>query len=119
MGICKRVSTYSSHHEWVGNIFSLIAVALLFGTVWATLQYYEEISQWLAIDALVHTSALVAALVMDVLLIMAMLAVGSARAGEEPENCFATFRGRRGGGSPLDALRNWLLHMENVGRKHR
>jgi len=119
MGICKKVRVYSSHHEWVGNSFSLIAVALLFGTVWATLQYYEDISGWLAIDALVHTSFLVAALAMDVLLILAMLALGSARAGEEDESCFTTFRGRRGGGSPIDAIRNWLLHMENVGKKHR
>jgi hypothetical protein len=121
MGICRSVRVYSSHHEWVGNVFSLIGVALLFGTVWATLQYYEEISDWLAIDAVVHTSLLVAALVVDVLLIFAMLAIGSTRAGEEDKNCFATFRGRRsgGGGSPIDAIRNWLLHMENVGKKHR
>jgi hypothetical protein len=33
MGICKQVRTCSSHHEWVGDLFSLVAVVLVFGTI--------------------------------------------------------------------------------------
>jgi hypothetical protein len=119
MGICRQIRAYSSHHEWVGNIFSLLAVILFFATVWFSLQYYGRIAEWLATDVLPHTVLLVGGLVIDVFLILGLLAVGSARADEEDQRCFATFRGRRGGGSPIDAFRNWLLHMENVGKKHR
>lgn len=119
MGICKQVRTYSSHHEWVGDIFSLMAVVLVFGTIWAGLQFYQEIGAWIAHDPVPHTALLVAALMADVMLILALLAIGSARAGEEDESCFATFPGRRNGGSPIDAFRSWLHHMEHVGKKHR
>ena len=119
MGICRNVRVYSSHHEWVGNLFSLLAVALIFGTVWVSLQYYQQIEAWITENIALHTALLVAALVADVLLILTFLGIGSARAGEEDESCFATFPGRRSGGSPIDAFRSWLHHMENVGKKHR
>jgi hypothetical protein len=120
MGMCRRIRSYSSHHEWVGNLFSLLAVVLMFGSIWATLQYYSELASWVSTRPLLHVPALVGALVAEVLLIITLLAIGSARADETPDKgCFATFQGRRSGGSPIAALRNWVLHMENVGKKHR
>jgi hypothetical protein len=94
-------------------------VVLIFASIWASLRYYQPLSAWMAENVLLHTALLIGALVADVMLILAFLAIGSSQAGEEDERCFATFRGRRGGGSPLDALRNWVHHMENVGKKHR
>lgn len=119
MGICRQMRVYSSHHEWVGNLFSLLAVVLIFGTVWGSLQYYQQLEAWIHQNVVLNTAILVAALVTDVLLILAFLAIGSSRAEEEDESCFATFKGRRSGGSPISAFRSWLHHMENVGKKHR
>ncbi len=119
MGIGRRIRTYSSHHEWVGNIFSFLAVVLIFATVWATLYYYLDLMTWIRSNPLIYTPLLVAGLVVDALLIMVCLSIGSARADEEDERSFATFQGRRSGASPIGAFRIWLHHMENVGRKHR
>jgi len=93
---------------------------LLFGSVGATVAYYSPVTDWLRHDVLLHGAILVAVLVVDVLLILGLLAVGSARFGEPNEKCFGTFRGRcNHNGSPLDAFRVWISHMENVGKKHR
>lgn len=119
MGVCRQIRTYSSHHEWVGNLFSLFSVVLIFGTVWASLHYYQTLSHWVAENPVVHALLLAAALALDVFLIIAFLAIGSARADEENQGCFTTFKGRRSGGSPIDVFRSWLHHMENVGKKHR
>jgi len=119
MGICREIRTYSNHHEWVGDFFSLIAVTLLFGTVGISLWYYQEIAAWIGENVVFHGALLAGALAADILLIVAFLAIGSARAGEESESCFGTFQGRRGGASPIDAFRSWLHHMEHVGKKHR
>jgi hypothetical protein len=119
MGMCRSIRSFSGRHEWVGNAFSLLAVVLVFATIGASLHYYQPLAGWIAQSPVLHAVGVVAVLALDVLLILGLLAVGSARPGEEDERCFGTFRGRRGGGSPLDAVRNWLLHMENVGKKHR
>ncbi len=119
MGICRQVRNYSSHNEWVGNFFSLIAVALIFATVWASLHYYLDLMTWIRDNPLVNSTLLVAGFAVDAFLIMACLSIGSARADEEDESCFATFQGRRSGASPISAFRIWLHHMENVGKKHR
>jgi hypothetical protein len=119
MGICRKVRVYSSHHEWVGNLFSLLAVVLIFGTVWASLRFYRDIAVWTAENMVVHAAIMAGVLALDVLLILAFLSIGSARADAENEKCFSTFKGRRNGGSPLSAVRNWLHHMEHVGKKHR
>jgi hypothetical protein len=97
-----------------------LAVVLLFGSIWATLEYYPLVVDWLRRDALLHGAALIALLVVDVFLILGLLAVGSARFGEDDEKCFGTFRGRRNyNGSPVGLFRIWINHMEGVGRKHR
>jgi hypothetical protein len=119
MTVCKDVKHFSRTHEHVADFFSVLAVALLFASIWAVTQYYNVVSVWLLHDVLLHGAILVALVVLDVLLIVALLAVGSARFGADDERCFGTFRGRRnhtGHGSIFSA---WLGHMENVGKKHR
>lgn len=119
MAVCEEIKTFSRRHEHIADFFSLLAVAVLFAAIWATLQYYQLVMHWVQKNLVLHGPLLIAGLVATALLIVGLLAVGSARFGEDDERCFGTFRGRRGGGSPIDAFRNWITHMENVGKRHR
>ena len=119
MTVCKDIKTFSHAHERIADVFSLLAVVLLFATVWAVLEYHQVVLEWWRHSLLVNSVVLVAALVLDVFLILGLLAIGSARFGEEDEKCFGTFPGRRSSGEPGGAFRAWLHHMENVGKKHR
>jgi hypothetical protein len=119
MGIRRKFRLYASQHEWVGNFFSLLAVFLIFGTVWLSLRFYRDIATWTSENMILHASMMAVALALDVLLILVFLSIGSDRADEEDERSFSTFKGRRSGGSPISAFRSWLHHMENVGKKHR
>lgn len=120
MTVCKDIQRFSRAHEHIADFFSLLALVLLFGSIWATIEFSPQVADWLRHDALLHSSLLVAALVVDVLLILGLLAVGSSRFGDDDERCFGTFRGRRHyNGSPVRWFNAWLSHMENVGKKHR
>ena len=119
MTVCKDIKTFSHAHERIAAIFSLLAVVLLFATVWAVLEYHQVVLEWWRHSLLVNSVILVAVLVLDVFLILGFLAIGSARFGEEDEKCFGTFPGRRNSGEAGGAFRAWLHHMENVGKKHR
>ena len=120
MTVCKDIKTFSRAHEHIADLFSVLALVLLFATVWAVLEYYQVILEWWRHSIGLNSAILVAALVADVFLILGLLAVGSARFGDDDERCFGTFRGRRSNrGEPFGAFRAWLHHMENVGKKHR
>jgi hypothetical protein len=119
MTVCKSITKFSRSHERIADFFSLLAIALLFVAVWATLEYHPVLLQWLQRNALLHGAVLVAVLGTLAFLILGFLAIGSARFGDDNERCFGTFRGRRNSGSPLDIFRIWIRHMENVGKKHR
>jgi hypothetical protein len=119
MTVCKNIKTFSRSHERIADFFSLLAIALLFTSVWATLEYHLLVLEWLQADSLVHGALLVIALGAIAFLILGFLAVGSARFGEDNERCFGTFRRRSNSGSPLDFFRAWVNHIESVGKKHR
>jgi hypothetical protein len=120
VAVCKEIKTFSRTHERIADLFSLGAVALLFASVWVTLEYHQAMIAWLRHDAVLHGTLLVAALALDVFLILGFLAVGSARFGADNEKCFGTFRGRRNhNGSPVGIVNAWINHMESVGKKHR
>jgi hypothetical protein len=119
MSVCKDIKSFSRAHEHIADLFSLLAVVLLFATVWAVLEYHQLVLEWWRHSVLVNSVILVAVLVADVFLILGLLAVGSSRFGDDDEKCFGTFRGRRNTREPLGAFRAWLNHMENVGKKHR
>lgn len=119
MPVCNQINKFSRTHEHIADFFSLLAVALLFGSIWAILQYYVPVSDWIRHDPVWHTVLIAGALVLDVLLILSFLAIGSARFGEEGERCFGTFAGRRNQTSSTSIFSSWLKHMENVGKKHR
>lgn len=117
MTVCTSVKTLVDRHEWIADLFSVMAVALLFGTVWAIAQYYEPIWAWIRHNPLVAVPSVVAAGIADVALIYTLLCAGSQRC--EDGKCFRTFRGRRHGSSGGGAFSNWLKHMERVGKFHR
>jgi hypothetical protein len=107
-------------HEHIADLFSVLAILLLFATVWAVLQYHQIVLEWWSQNVVMNSAILVAALVLDVFLVLGFLAVGSARFGDNDERCFGTFHGRRNHmGAPFGAFRAWLHHMENVSKKHR
>lgn len=119
MTVCKDIKSFSRSHEHIADLFSLLAVVLLFATVWGLLEYHQLLLEWWRHSMLVNSAVLVAVLVLDVFLILGLLAVGSARFGDADEKCFGTFPGRRNSGEPGGVFRAWLHHMENVGKKHR
>lgn len=119
MTVCKDIKTFSRTHERIADLFSVLAVVLLFATVWTVLEYHQAVLEWWRHSLLVNSVIMIAGLVLVVFLILGFLAIGSARFGEEDEKCFGTFPGRRNSGEAGSAFRAWLHHMENVGKKHR
>ena len=119
MAVCREIKSFSRTHERIADFFSLLAVAVLFGSIWVIVTQYQRVWAWIQLDLPVHTAMVIALLVADVLLILAFLAIGSARFGEDSERCFGTFRGRRSQRSSVGLFSAWISHMENVGKKHR
>ena len=119
MTVCNEIKSFSRAHERIADIFSLLALGLLFGSVWAILTYHQVVLDWIAQDLLLRTVLVVAALVLDVFLVLGLLMVGSARFGEDDERCFGTFAGGRSHQSKVGIFGNWIAHLENVGKKHR
>ena len=121
MTVCSRIKGVTKGHEWIADLFSLIAVALLFGSIWAGIEYQRNLLEWISQNVILHGAAIAALVVADVFLIIVFLAIGSSRFGDTPDNrCFGTFRGRRRGGASLGSVfHSWLHHMENVNKKHR
>ena len=119
MTVCASVKTLVRRHEWIGDLFSVLAVALLFATVWAALQYYDPLWNWI-----VHNNPLIA---MPVVVAAAVLDVALTRRelrrvdGHERNRGDDACRGRRHGGSPSlgSAFGHWVKHMERVGKVHR
>jgi phosphoglycerol transferase MdoB-like AlkP superfamily enzyme len=120
MSVCKNIKGYARRHEWMADLFSLLAILLLFSSLYLGAAYYHPLLSWIKGDALLHLPATTLLLLLDLFLILLFLNIGSARFGEENEGCFHTFRGRRtGSGSVGLMINSWLHHIEQVGRKHR
>jgi hypothetical protein len=119
MSVCSRIKAYSHDHEWIADLFSVIGVGLLFASIWVATEYHVQIFAWMGHNVVLRTPAVVGVALVDVLMIFGLLCVGSARCSEE-DGCFGTFRGRRhGAGGIGTAFRNWIHHIENVGKTHR
>jgi len=120
MTVCKDIKSFSRAHEHIADLFSVLALVLLFATVWAVLEYHQVLLEWWSRSVVSNSAILIAALVLDVFMILGFLAVGSARFGDDGEKCFGTFRGRRNHQkNPFGVFSAWLHHMENVSKKHR
>lgn len=120
MSFCSRIRGFSHQHEHVADLFSVLAVAVLFGTILGVANYHGVILSWTMENMVLHVPLLVLAIILDVTLIFLLLMVGTSRFGEEEEACFHTFRGRRHGGFSIGAVfHTWLDHVEHVNKKHR
>jgi hypothetical protein len=119
MAVCNDLKEFSRTHEGIADFFSLLAVVLLFASIWGTLEYYQPVLHWVSGNLLVRTPMLMVALALNAFAILGLLAVGSARYGNDDERCFGTFLGRRGQHTARGPLSTWIRHMENVGKKHR
>ena len=122
MSVCSNLRGWARHHERIADIFSFMAVVLLFGSLWAGLQYHAEIVEWAQASVVLRVPVVAAGVLLDVFLIFAFLNIGAVRYTEdgEEESCFGTFRGRRtGAGSIGSAFFAWIDHMEHVNKKHR
>ncbi|MES9850555.1 MAG: cell division protein BolA [Candidatus Thiodiazotropha sp. L084R] len=120
MSVCKSLKGYSRKNEYVADFFSLLAVAILFGTLYLVISNYAGLISWMKTDAIIHVPVVVALLIVDLFVIYLCLDIGAARLDDEDEGCFHTFKGRRSGsGSVGNLFSSWLRHMEQVGRKHR
>lgn len=118
MAVCAQMKGYVREHEWVADTFSVLGVGLLFGTIWVLIYHQNEILGWAQENVVLHIPAIVLSLAADVLLIFGCLCMGSTRC-EGEQGCFHSFKGRRHGTSLYGAFNNWIVHMENVGKKHR
>ncbi|MEW8585647.1 MAG: cell division protein BolA, partial [Candidatus Thiodiazotropha sp.] len=111
MSVCKSLKGYTRKHERLADLFSLLAVALLFGTLYIVLAYHTPIVGLLKRDAVIHVPIAVALLLLDIFLMYMFLNIGSARFSEEDESCFHTFKGRRSGSGSIGIMfSNWLHH---------
>ena len=81
-------------HEWIADTSSLIAVALLFGTIWAINHFHHVTLDWMTGHRILENIMAYAVLLFDVLLIVSLLCFGpNCRANNK--SCFATFQGRK------------------------
>ena len=119
MSVCNRIQAYIQRHELVADLFSLLGVALLLGTIWVIIDYQSLIFDWAQENVVLHVPILIAALGINLLLVFALICLGSGKCAEGEGSCFRTFKGRRHGTSLGSAFHSWLRHMEHVGRKHR
>jgi len=118
MSICARWRQFCRHHEWVSDIFTLAGVGLLYLTVWGLLQGHGALLAWLWLDPALHLPLLILAVGADVMAILGLFCMGSGKCAAD-EGCFYTFKGRCNGLNAASAFKNWLVHMENVGKSHR
>ena len=120
MSICTAVKDYTRRHHWLADFFSLLAVALLFASIWVLIDYHIPLLDWMHDNVILRTPLVVGAIALDVTLIFGLLCAGSQRCPAGSDDCFRTFRGRRHGGHSLyTAFTNWIHHIEHVGKRHR
>ncbi len=120
MSVCKNLRSFTRRHEYIADFFSLLAVGLLFAAVWGILHYYALLSEWLKADILFHAPIAAIGGIGYIVLIFFLLALGSSRSTTDDERCFGTFKGRLHGAPSLgSAFRNWIEHIEHVGKRHR
>ncbi len=68
MSVCKDIKGYSRQHERLADFFSLLAVALFFGTLFVTVIYHQMIIGWLQQDIVLHAALALGALILYVFL---------------------------------------------------
>ena len=120
MSVCSAVKAYTRRHEWLADLLSMLALVVLFGSIWVLIDYHDVMLEWIQGNIAVRMPLLIVGMGLDVALIFGLLCAGSQRCPEGSDDCFRTFRGRRHGGHSLyTAFTNWIHHIEHVGKRHR
>lgn len=81
-------------HEWIADLSSLSAVALLFGTVWFIMSYHHVTLEWMLGHSPLENILAYAILLFDVVLIVSLLCFGP-DCHANNKNCFGTFKRRK------------------------
>jgi len=81
-------------HEWIADASSLIAVALLFGTIWAINHFHHVTLDWMTGHSILVNILAYAVLLLDVVLIVSLLCFGP-NCHANNKSCFSTFKGRK------------------------
>lgn len=120
MAICRNIKRVTRHHEWLADLFSLLAVALFFATLYFGIAYYSQVLNWISHEVFLYTPIAVGAILVDIFLIFFFLNIGRVDFSNEEEGCFHTFKGRMAGTGSVGMMFNGLLHhIEQIGKKHR
>jgi hypothetical protein len=120
MAICRNIKRITRRHEWLADLFSLLAVALFFATLYFGIAYYSQVLNWISHEVFLYAPIAITAIILDIVLIFFFLNIGTIDFSNEEEGCFHTFKGRRAAGGSVGLIFNgWLHHIEQVGRKHR
>jgi hypothetical protein len=120
MSVCKNIKGFTRKHQWLADLFALLAVAILFGSLYTVLAYHSPILNWLFQNLFVHAPLAVGTLLFEMVLIFFLLNISTVTYTDDDVGCFHTFRGRRTGSGSLGKVFNgWLHHIEFLGKKHR
>jgi hypothetical protein len=120
MSVCSAVKAYTRRHEWLADLLSMLALVVLFGSIWLLIDFHQPLLDWMQANVALRMPMLIVVLGLDVALIFGLLCAGSQRCPQGSDDCFRTFRGRRHGSESLyTAFTNWIHHIENVGKRHR
>jgi hypothetical protein len=121
MSVCKNIKGFTRKHEWLGDLFALLAVAILFGSLYAVLAYHSPIVNWLFQNVFIRAPLAFGTLVFEIMLIFFLLNISTVTYSEDEDmGCFHTFRGRNSGSGSLGKAFNGLLHhIEFLGKRHR
>ena len=81
-------------HEWVADFSSLIAVILLFGSVYLIMRFHHVTLDWMTDGTMLQTISAYTIVLVDAVLIVSLLCFGPT-CREHNKSCFGTFKGRK------------------------
>ncbi|NNJ91967.1 MAG: hypothetical protein HKP55_09845 [Gammaproteobacteria bacterium] len=81
-------------HEWVADFSSLVAVILLFGTVYLIMRFHNVTLDWMTGGSLLQTVSAYTIVLLVAVIIVSLLCFGPT-CHEHNKSCFGTFKGRK------------------------
>ena len=81
-------------HEWVADFSSMIAIILLFVSVYLIMRYHNVTLDWMTNGSVLQTIGAYALVMLDAVMIVSLLCFGPT-CHERDKSCFGTFKGRR------------------------
>ena len=81
-------------HEWVADFSSLVAVILLFGSVYLIMRFHNVTLEWMADGSMLQIFTAYSIVLLDAVMIVSLLCFGPT-CYEHNKSCFGTFKGRK------------------------